>query len=200
MEHAQHTDERVGWLTQAPFIAITKHARLPAPARGPSLPEPHRDVRAPPRPASVGTSRSPGNITLLRVTQMPIFPEAVRGLPLFESPIGAYAWSGNTGKQDGSFTVFDRVRHYTVERAARQSTIHEVVPLAISSAPFTVGAIPTFDGRRPEADGTGHALDAAFPLLLSRSKLRRPQVPRILESCPGKVGLIRLRAIADVLS
>ena len=52
---------------------------------------------------------------------------------------------------------------------------------------------------RPEADGTGQALDAAFPLL-SRSKLRRPQVPRILESCPGKVGLIRLRAIADVLS
>ena len=71
-----------------------------------------------------------------------VTPTERRAAPLFEGPLSRFAWGGQNEDAEATvFTVFDHVRHVTLERCARDSSLHDVVALAITDAPFQVRAV-----------------------------------------------------------
>ena len=96
-----------------------------------------------PRKAARGPIiRKPGAIALLRADSVAVMPIDKRAAPIFEGPLSSFAWGGQSGAEESTtFVVFDHVRHVVVERCARDASLHDVVALAITDAPFQVGAV-----------------------------------------------------------
>ena len=86
--------------------------------------------------------RRPGSIALLRADSVAVTPADRRAAPIFEGPLSRFAWGGQNDADEATiFVVFDHVRHLVVERCARDSSLHDVVALAITDAPFQVGGV-----------------------------------------------------------
>ena len=109
--------------------------------------------------------RRPGSIALLRADSVAVFPIDKRAAPIFEGPLSRFSWGGQSGSDAATvFTIFDHVRHVLVEKCASGASLHDVVALAISDAPFQVGAIQVLSDVLPGLP--------ALQIVLS--ELRRP--------------------------
>ncbi|CAE7837407.1 unnamed protein product [Symbiodinium sp. CCMP2592] len=132
--------EEPAWLSAKPFVTVRRHDLPHADIIRPPDSE-DRERRTPPPSSRAPAVRHPGNIALLRATHVKVLPAEVRAAPVYQGPIGAFTWTGSENQAPGTYTVFDTVRDYTIERAPAHSSLHEVVALAMSACPFTVGAV-----------------------------------------------------------
>ena len=136
--------------------------------------------------------RRPGSIALLRADSISVFPVDKRAAPIFEGPLSRFAWGGQSGSDEATvFTVFDHVRHVLVEKCAPDASLHDVVALALSDAPFQVGAVQILSDVLP-----------GLPeLQIVLSELRRPvdelPIPWDLRPIGEPIKTVRHRALQD---
>ena len=128
------------WLWEPPFTCVCRDVPLPPlPQVRPG--DDDREARTPPPRPRISEPGRPGNVAMIRAMHVHVFPESARATPIFDGQLGAYSWSGRNSAKPGFITVFDRVRHHVQMRVPAQASLHEAVALAVSSAPFSVGAI-----------------------------------------------------------
>ncbi|CAE7233802.1 unnamed protein product, partial [Symbiodinium necroappetens] len=136
--------------------------------------------------------RRPGSIALLRADSIMVSPVDKRAAPIFEGPLSRFAWGGQSGSDEATvFTVFDHVRHVLVEKCAPGASLHDVVALALSDAPFQVGAVQVLSDVLPGLP--------ALQIVLS--ELRRPvdelPIPWDFRQIGEPIKTVRHRALQD---
>ncbi|CAE7700109.1 unnamed protein product [Symbiodinium sp. CCMP2456] len=67
-----------------------------------------------------------------------VHPPELRAPPIFGAAAHLYTWGGAHGGRPGRFTVFDHIRHVTVERCLPTASLAEQIALAIDTVPFSV--------------------------------------------------------------
>ena len=108
------------------------------PIRFPEPGPPVTPTKAPGRPL---VARSPSTIAMFRAEAIEVHPPELRAAHVFSSPANMYTWGGSMGGTTGRFTVFDHLRHATVERCIASASLAEQIALALGSVPFSAGSV-----------------------------------------------------------
>ncbi|CAE7213627.1 CACNA1S [Symbiodinium sp. CCMP2592] len=89
-------------------------------------------------PTGPAASNEPTTAQLLAAENVHVYPAAFRDWKYFTQPVSTFRWGTNAHRGAHSYTVFDHVRHVTVEACFSGVDLESVVALAVARAPFAV--------------------------------------------------------------
>ena len=104
-------------------------------------PEPEADPPLTLTPIGMADALEPTVCQKIKADDVEVVPAFLKDRRTFEQPVAHFLWGEMAQGQQGTYTVFDRIRHVTVEKCQFQADLESIVALTIARAPFAVRSV-----------------------------------------------------------
>ena len=104
-------------------------------------PEPEADPPPILTPIGMADALEPTVCQKIKADDVEVVPAFLKDRRTFEQPVAHFLWGEMAQGQQGTYTVFDRIRHVTVEKCQFQADLESIVALTIARAPFAVRSV-----------------------------------------------------------
>ena len=116
----------------------------PAPIADAGRPTPSDPAADPPlllTPTGIADALEPTIYQKIKADDVEVVPAFLKDRRTFEQPVAHFLWGEMSQGQHGTYTVFDRIRHVTVEKCQFQADLESIVALTLARAPFAVRSV-----------------------------------------------------------